>query len=542
MKILSTQQMKEADRATILHEPIASVDLMERAARAFIRAFMHDFPDRDAPIVVGCGPGNNGGDGLAVARMLHQEAYTVAVYTVWGGAQPSPDCQENLDRIQQLRLMPVQVVRAAADFPAMAKGTVVIDALFGAGLSRPLEGLHREWVDYLNATDTIRVAIDLPSGLPADGPVEENASTAVAGIAGPGIGAEPIPKGGYERIARPQRGGPLIVNGVVQAHYTYTFQTPKLAFFAPENAAYVGRWQCLDIGLLPAALAAADTPFHWVQEGELRGLLKERGRFDHKGVYGHSLLVAGSYGKVGAAILGARAALRTGCGWVTAHVPRCGYEIMQIAFPEAMVTVDRHREVWTDLPPAGRYDAIGVGPGIGTNVLTKRALAQLLETVDVPLVLDADALNLLAQDKGLMALLPKGCILTPHPGEFERLFGKLPHSFARWEMMRQIAMQRGVFILLKGGNTVIATPTGQLYWLTTGNPGMATAGAGDVLTGMITSLLAQGYTPEEAALLGAALHGVAGNLAAEQQQMESLIADDIIAHLGGAFASIRNVR
>ncbi len=501
LKILSAQQTQVLDQQTILREPISSIDLMERASRAFFSAFQQKFGAVDQKIYVLCGPGNNGGDGLAVARMLHEADYELEVWRAEIG-KPSPDHLTNLDRLKAIPAVTVRDFSADDTLPLPTSGSILIDGLFGSGLNRPVEGKWGDWIDQLNVQEITRVAIDVPSGLMAD--------QASSGI-------------------------------ILKADYTFSFQLPKLAFFAPENATYLGTWHILDIGLSADAIAEThSTNFHFTLPAA-KDLLRKRGRFDHKGTFGHTLLIAGSHGKVGAAILCAKAALRAGCGLVTVQVPGCAYAIMQIAFPEAMVIVDPHEEIFTTPPTLATYNAVGAGPGIGTNWLTRKGLHELLEEADQPLVLDADALNILGQQKDWQTSIPKHSILTPHPKEFERLFGPSTNSFSRWELLREQAQRLQSYILLKGGNTVIATPEGELYFLNIGNPGMATAGAGDVLTGIITGLLAQGYPSRAATLLGAILHGLAGDIAAEKREMESLIAEDIIEHLGSAFKRIRSL-
>lgn len=501
LKIITAQQTQALDQQTIQREPISSIDLMERASRAFFHAFQQHFGTTDRRVYVLCGPGNNGGDGLAVARMLHEAAYEVVVWRVIIG-RSSADHEVNLQRLRDKRVIPIQEYSAESQLPIPEAGAILIDGLFGSGLNRPISGVWGDWIEQLNTQQISRIAIDVPSGLMAD-----QAST----------------------------------GSILQAEHTFSFQLPKQAFFAPENARYLGHWQVLDIGLSATALEETPCRNYYFPAEAAKDLLQKRGRFDHKGTYGHTLLIAGSHGKLGAAILCAKAALRAGCGLVTVQVPTCGYTILQIAFPEAMVIVDPHEEIFTSPPSLAPYQAIGLGPGLGTNWLTRKGLHELLQDANQPLVLDADALNILGQQKDWQLDIPKNSILTPHPKEFERLFGPSSDSFDRWALLREQAQRLACYILLKGGNTVIATPNGNLFFLTVGNPGMATAGAGDVLTGIISGLLAQGYTPESATLLGAILHGTAGNIAAETQQMESLIAEDIIQHLGAAFRQIRSL-
>lgn len=500
MKILTAEQTRELDRYTIAHEPIASLALMERAARAFTTWFIERFTDRDRPVWLYCGPGNNGGDGLAVARMLHEDGYEVRVIRCLIGDQLSDDNRYNLERLQSKRVVAIQTLQPNDALPSVPAGAIVVDALFGSGLSRPVTGYWAHLLDQLNEQPVVRVAIDVPSGLFADRHTEGT---------------------------------------TLHADYTVCFQLPKLAFFLPENGEAVGEWVVVPIGLHPQALAAAATPYHYLQAADLRPLLYHRRRFDHKGTFGHALIVAGSYGKMGACILSSRAALRAGAGLVTVHVPRCGYEIIQIAFPEAMAIVDQHKFAFSQVGDLDRYDAVGVGPGLGTNDVTFCALRDLIEAADQPLVLDADALNIISHHPELLSELPPHSILTPHPKEFERLFGATDNDFTRLEVLRERARTHQLVIVLKSGATAIAAPDGTIYFNSTGNPGMGTAGTGDVLTGMLTGLLAQGYSPLEAAQIGVFLHGLAGDLAAADLEQECLIAEDLISHLGKAMRALK---
>lgn len=501
VKILSAQQTHELDATTIDRQRITSLELMNRAVTAFCERFSRHYPlPSDRLVLVFCGSGNNGGDGLGIARHLHEAHYEVQVVDCQIGTR-SDNNQAQWQALKDKRVIPITPLEPDAPLPDIPDEAIVIDGLFGSGLSRPVEGYWAELLEHLNAASAERVAIDIPSGLFADQP-----------SAGPAF----------------------------RADLTLSFQLPKLAFFLPENAATVGNWELVDIGLDADCIAETPTDNYYQTEADLRALLHPRRPFDHKGTFGHALIVAGSYGKVGAAILCSRAVLRAGAGLVTVHAPRCAYEIMQIAFPEAMIKTDRHRFVLTEIGPIDTYRAIGIGPGIGTNDCTAEALKELIDRAEVPLVVDADALNILGQHPDYQAKLPEGSILTPHPKEFERLFGKTENDFARLELLRNKAKELGVVIVLKTGATTIASPDGQLYFNGSGNPGMGTAGTGDVLTGILTGLLAQSYTPVAAARLGVYLHGLAGDIAAEELEQESLIAEDVITHLGKAFRRLKN--
>lgn len=499
MKILSASQIRALDAYTISHEPIASIDLMERAALAFTYWFTEQFSDIRRPIHIFCGIGNNGGDGLAVARMLHHRDYEVVVYHCKISDQVSEDFRINRERLPGLGAVPVVDIEKGGGLPAVPKNAILIDAIFGSGLNRPVAGYWGELLEYLNNQSCTRVAIDVPSGLFIDEP-----STGV----------------------------------VFKADHTFSFELPKLAFFFPENQLYVGEWVVRSIGLHPAALAEAETAFYYLDGPLAHSLLKRRHKYDHKGTFGHALLIMGSYGKVGAAILASRGSLRAGSGLTTVHAPRCAYEILQISVPEAMVSIDRHQYYFSEVPALEPYSAIGVGCGLDKKRTSREALLELLQKAEQPLVIDADALNILGRKKEWQQYIPKGSILTPHPKEFERLFGPSANSFERNVLQREKARELGIYIVLKGAHTCIAAPDGQCYFNATGNPGMATGGSGDVLTGIITGILAQRYPPLDAALLGVYLHGLAGDIAAGVLEHESLIASDIIQYLGRAFRQL----
>ncbi len=504
MKILSPAQIRALDVYTIQNEPISSIALMERAANAFVKWFVPQFPNaEETPICIFCGPGNNGGDGLAIARLLNQKFYSARVFCCKIGNKTSEDFGKNLKRIPRRRGLPIVELKEGDAFPRLAENIVLIDAIFGSGLSRPIEGYWADLVQYLNRLSNLKVAVDIPSGLFAN------------------------------RVT---------VSPSIRANYTLSFELPKLAFLFPENQDRVGECYIQPIGLDQSFIQKADSSFRLIDEDLIRAILKKRKKFDHKGTFGHALLIMGSYGKIGAAILAAKACLRSGAGLVTVHIPKCGYEILQIGFPEAMASVDRHQFYISEIPDLKLYKAIGLGCGLDQKVSTKEAIFELLKKSHLPLVLDADALNLLAQNPEYLKYLPTNSLLTPHPKEFERLFGKTSNDFARNDLQRKKAKELNCYLLLKGANTAIACPDGTCYFNSTGNPGMATGGSGDVLTGLLTGLLAQGYTPKAAALLGVYLHGLSGDIAAETLGHESLLASDLVKNLGRAFQKVSSSR
>lgn len=499
MKILSSEQIRAWDQFTITNEPISSLDLMERASNSFVDWFVLQFPDQSKKIFVFCGNGNNGGDGLAISRLLHQRGYQVEAFTFSISTKRSTDNQSNLHAAQQLPELKITTLAENDALFEIDESGIIIDALFGSGLTREITGYFRNLIEHLNQQKAIRVAVDLPSGLFTDTHSQ---------------------------------------GAIFRADYSLSFQQPKLAFLFPENHKYAGEWNCKPIGLSPSFYLNAESDHHLLTKELAQTLLKTRKKFAHKGNFGHACLIVGSLGKMGAAILAAKACLRAGCGLLTVRVPTCGYDIMQISVPEAMVELDANETHLGQLISVTKYEATGIGCGLGTASDTKTAVANLLEHADKPLVLDADALNIISQDE-LHGKIPEGSILTPHPKEFERLFGPSNNDFERNKTQRRWARDLQSYIVLKGAHTCIATPEGKCYFNTTGNPGMATAGSGDVLTGIITGLLAQDYDSFSAALLGVYLHGLAGDFACENLCEQSMIAGDIINGLSNAIKSMQ---
>lgn len=497
MKILSADEIRQWDQYTIRHEPIASVDLMERAAEQCTEWLIRHYPEI-ASFSIFCGKGNNGGDGLAIARMLLEKNYTVAVHILEFGHKGTDDFQANLARLNKIGAANISFIQSPEHFHPLSKDQLVIDALFGSGLNRALEGVTAGLVDHINSSGLPVVSIDIPSGLFVDRSSGDNP--------------------------------------VIRADHTLCFQCYKPAFLLAENADYIGEIHILDIGLHPDFYESLTGRFELTDKAVARSIHKPRKRFSHKGNFGHALLVAGSYGKIGAATLCARACLRSGVGLLTCHVPGCGYDILQTAVPEAMVTTDFNSSFTTRIQDdLTKYDTIGIGPGLGTASETKMLLREIFDSYRSPVILDADALNILASQKDMFTLIPAGSILTPHPKEFERMFGETSNEFDRISLALQKAKELNIIILLKGHHTLIATPDGKGFFNSTGNAGMATGGSGDVLTGILAGLLAQGYTAVETAILGAYLHGLAGDAAAKELSMEAMTALDIITHLGEAF-------
>lgn len=497
MKIFNVHQIREADQYTIENEPITSLELMERAAGRIAGWVAGKFAPRHK-VAVCCGTGNNGGDGLAVARLLLERGYAVDVFIVGGDKEGSPDFEANKQRLSDRHAL--RNINDQNDMPDWDAYQLLIDAIFGSGLSRPVEGLYGKVIEGINSADTTVIAVDMPSGLFAD--------------------------------------QSSLGNIILRADHTLTFQLPKLALLMPENAEYVGEWETLDIGLSAEYIQGAESPYTYLSEDLTRKILRKREKFSNKGDYGRAMIVAGSYGKMGAAVLCGRAALRSGIGLLTMYVPICGYEIIQINIPEAMVMTDESARHISSAPESEKMDALGIGPGLGMDQETLYALIEAVRIVKKPVVLDADALNLIASHHELKRLLPANSVLTPHPKEFERLAGSWENDFERLEKQKELAREINCIILLKGAHTSVALPDGRVFFNSTGNPGMATGGSGDVLTGIITALVAQQYDPGDATLLGVYVHGLAGDIASREYSDISMISGDIITKLPSAFKSL----
>ncbi|MDR4987751.1 MAG: NAD(P)H-hydrate dehydratase [Bacteroidales bacterium] len=491
MKILNASQIRAIDAYTIKHEPIASVDLMERAAGKCYEWIRRHFRKHKS-VKIFCGMGNNGGDGLVIARMLAGTGFHVNVYKVLHSDQPSADFAVNEKRLRGLKNVHLEEIAGSSDFPVIEQHDLVIDAMLGSGLTRPLEGLLAALVLHINAAGAPVVAVDFPTGLFC----EDN-------------------RGNDPRY-------------IIRADYTLSFQFPKLAFMFASNERFLGKWFVIDIGLHPAAIREAETKHYFLQASDVAQLYRPRRKFAHKGHFGHAFLAAGSHGKAGAAVLAARAVVRSGAGLLTVQVPGEACQVIQTAVPEAMCIADGDPHIISGMGDLEKYNAIGIGPGIGTHEQTAGALKLLIQNTSVPMVLDADALNILAENPTWCGFLPKGSIFTPHPGEFDRIAGKTTDDHERFEKAVEIAHRFQVYVVLKGAHTLIACPDGRCFFNSTGNPGMATGGSGDVLTGMILAWLAQNYSPLHSCLLGVFLHGRAGDLAANRKGYEGLTAGDII--------------
>ncbi len=505
MKIFTSAQIHELDNYTIEHEPIKSIDLMERAAKALTRAITLRWPQR-VPVVTFAGPGNNGGDALAVSRMLTEQGYQVHTFLFNISGHLSADCAENKRRLLDNKKSKNSFVEVTQEFdpPQLGKGMLVIDGLFGSGLNKPLNGGFASLVKYINASSAEVVSIDMPSGLMT----EDNTYNVRANI--------------------------------IHADLTLTLGHKKLAMLFAENQPFIGELDVLDINLSREGIDKIEAHYTLTEEEDVRRLMLSRSPFAHKGSMGHALIIAGSYGMAGAAILATEACLRSGAGKVICHAPRKNVPILQASVPEAVLQIDHEETTFSEAVDTEDFKAVGIGPGLGTSEQTAVAIIAQIRRTQCPLVCDADAINILANHRAWMQQLPKDIILTPHPKEFDRLEGRSADSFEQLSKARDLSQRISAYIILKGHHSALCCPDGHIVFNTTGNAGMATAGSGDVLTGILTGLLARGYSHRDACIVGMYLHGLAGDIAARELGEESLIARDIIRCLPKAFLMLKN--
>lgn len=499
-KIFTTAQIRKCDEVTIAAEPIASIDLMERAALAVFNYLDKSIDSKSFEIY--CGQGNNGGDGLALARMLAASNKKVKVFVIKLKERGSLDFEVNWQKLKNTSQVHWSEIKTKADFIATESNAIIIDALLGTGLKDVAQGLIRDAIDFINNQKNDKIAIDVPSGLLCDEAIAEEYT-------------------------------------IVKATLTLSFQFMKLAYLFPENYKYTGKIKLLDIGLNKQFIEAEKTNHFFIDLQAVRLLLPARQHFAHKGNFGHALLLAGADGKYGAALLASKACLKSGTGLLTLHSAQHIQSALNCYLPSAMFNADKDSKLITELPELSKFTAVGVGCGIGNANETIAVLKLLIQQCKVPLVLDADALNILAENKTWLSFLPAGAILTPHPKEFERLCGKWNNSFERLQKQKDFSSKYNCYVVFKGAYTCISTPLGNCYFNSTGNAGMAKGGSGDVLTGVITALLAQGLSQVEACILGVYIHGLAGDLAQESQGEISMLPEDLIANLGLAFIKVQ---
>lgn len=501
MKLLRTSDIKQVDKDTLNKQHIDEIQLIHRVAALISQEIISRW-DIDTPFIIFAGPGNNGADALATALILTQQGYNVKSYLFCPNKELSDGCVAMREELANEPLAEFYEILAEFKPPVLTKRTVIIDGLFGSGLNKPVSGGFAGIIKYINSSPSFKLSIDIPSGL-----FGENNS----------------------------QNDP---NAIIEADLVLTMQLPKVCFMLDDSAPYVKEYKVLDISLDQESIDESDAPFHLVEHSDAKSLLKKRDRFTHKGTYGHGLLVAGKLGMMGAAQFAAKAAYKSGIGLLTIHAPRTANAILQTTVPEAIYSPDASQICFSEAPATDGYTNIAAGPGLGTSGETLAALSQLLQRRHKPMVLDADALNLIGTNKNLLNQIPQGSILTPHPKEFDRIMGNSNTSYERLEKAIKLSKQFRLVVVLKGAYTATVLPNGEVYFNSTGNPGMATAGSGDVLTGVLLSLLSQGYNPAESAILGVYLHGLAGDLAANDLTVFGVTASDIIDYLPKAFAQL----
>lgn len=502
MKIFNTENIRKIDRVTIEEEGVSSQELIRRVAEGVVSEIVGRWSP-STPVVIFAGSGNNGADALVVGRLLLEAGFYPRILLFnFKGNSLSRDCRQAKHELLSTGYQGLVEIIDRADIPPITPDHLVIDGLFGSGLRDPLEGGFKMLARVISESGASVISIDVPSGMFGDW----NAR--------------------------------VIGRDVVHATLTLAVQFPRLAFFLSDNADLVGRWKVLDIGLSNRAIMETHTKYFYVERDEVREVLRKRKPFSSKADYGHALLFAGCYGMTGAAVLAARGALRSGVGKLTVHSARAAYPVLQSQVPEALFSPDRQEYVISDMSSRFKCTAIGVGPGIGTNDATRGAFETLIKSYKRPMVIDADALNALAQNQALLDHIAPGSILTPHAGEFDRIFGDQTSAEARLLKAIEVSHRYKIMIVLKGHYTATVRPDGKVFFNSSGTPAMATAGSGDVLTGIITSLLAQGYKPEAASVAGVYNHGRAGEIAAETEGDYGTTALDIAQAVGKAIKSI----
>ena len=499
MKLYNAKQIYKADQISIKKEEIVSSELMERAAIQLFNWIHLRMQGAPVKIHLFCGIGNNGGDGIALARHLLDHGYDISVYVINYSEKRSKDFLINLDRLKARKYWP-KFMSSDDELPEIGKDDIIVDGIFGIGLNRTPDDWVAKVIQHLNKSEAFILSIDIPSGLFIDQ--------------------------GSENL-----------EAIIKSNFVLSFQSPKLVFFLPQTGPFIEQWEVLDIGLDPEYLKATETDYELIGKNEVLSVYKPREKYAHKGTYGHALIVGGSYGKIGAVCLATNAALRAGSGLVTAYVPKIGYSILQTSQPEVMVITDSNEEtiekIEFDLEPT----VIGIGIGMGTNEKTVTGFTDFLNKNKKPLVIDADALNILSKNKTLLKIIPENTILTPHPKELERLIGAWKDDFEKLDKVKEFSKKYKCIVVIKGAHTIVVN-NNKGYVNITGNPGMATAGTGDVLTGIITGLLAQGYAALNAAIFGVYLHGKAGDIAVESTGYQSLVASNLIESLGSAYLDL----
>lgn len=500
MKIFTADKIREIDKKTIEYRNISSTDLMEEAAFSIFKIIIDSW-SINTRILVWAGSGNNGGDGLVLARLLISKGYKVEIYLWNPNNKLSEDCKINLSRLDKNLIHEISREFGDSDYN-LPKSDLYIDSLFGSGLNRPIEGILANIIKHINKSNVDVVSIDIPSGLM----LKDNTDI------------------------------------IVKAKYTISIDRPKIQFFFPENQEYIGKLLISPLKLSQLAIDNTKSNYNLTTVSEIKEIFKPRSLFDHKGKFGHLLIIAGSRGMSGASILSARGALRSGVGLLSIATPSCNRLIVQTSSPEAML-IEFGKDNVGDISrclDTSKYETLVIGPGLGQTNQGLFHFKKLLQQIKQPIVLDADGINYFSKLSEKEQILPKGSILTPHFKELERLIGKVNNHYERIQKTIDLCKRLNSYVVIKGKYSVIVAPDGNCYFNPTGNPGMATGGSGDVLSGILGSLLSQGYSSLESAIFGVYLHGKAGDLAKEKFGETALIASDIIDSLSVVLADIEN--
>ncbi|WP_185877896.1 NAD(P)H-hydrate dehydratase [Blattabacterium cuenoti] len=504
MKILSLNQIKQADQYCIDFEPISSLDLMDRASKKCIDWIIENknfFKKLNFPFIILSGNGNNGGDGLSLAIKFYLLGININIYIINISKHSSYEFLMNKKKILEYNIKYMDIYENDK-YPFFNEKSYLIDAILGVGLNRSLNKYWKSFFNFINKKNFLSVlSIDIPSGMFIE---KQNEN----------------------------------IDNIIKSDYILTFQTPKLPFFLPDYEKCIKEWFILNIGWKNEFIEKIYTKNFYINKKMIFHMKKKRKKFSHKGNYGHGVIIGGSYGMIGSIILSGKASFKCGIGKLSIFIPNCGYNIVQNNILEAIVKTDIHNNYISKIFIPDNINSIGIGMGMGVNKFTINAFKLFLidlsnnkEKSFIPIVIDADAINILSNDSNLLNLLPKNTIITPHPKEFRKLFGSWNNDFHKLDILRKMSKKHNIYIILKGAHSIVSTPNNELYFNSTGNPGMATAGSGDVLTGMILSFLSQGYSIKNSCIMSVYLHGLSGDFAAKTLNEDSIIATDIINHI-----------
>jgi hydroxyethylthiazole kinase-like uncharacterized protein yjeF len=487
MILLNANQIKDWDAYTISHQQISSKELMDRAAKACVN---YIYPLKFNHIHIFCGPGNNGGDGLAMALIITNLNVECTIYIIENElTKCSNDFQTQFELVKQNKDIKIIDVSNQEYKYTIHKSDLIVDALFGYGLNRPIDGKAKQLVEFLNSIDVYKISIDIPSGIQA----------------------------GLNTFSK--------IDTVFKADITLTFQIPKLSLLMSDSGMYAGKLHLLNIGLEPGFLQTLSSEYNFITASDIKPIIKKRPVFSHKGNNGNALLIAGSNNKGGAALMASEACLRIGAGLLTVKLPEKFHTSLLERLPEAMISND---DMKLDF-----YKAIAIGPGIENTNENNEFLNQLMNQKNIPVVIDADGINILAESNLLDSTnIHPNILLTPHVKEFERLIGGIASSSSE-RLAQQIAFSKKhqCYIILKGAYSSLSTPEGNVFFNSTGNPGMAKGGSGDVLTGILLGLLSQGYSVKDAALCGMYIHGKSADIAASELHELYILPTDTIHYI-----------